>query len=207
MPNLDFTKLNNNLIPAVVQDAQTKQVLMLGFMNQEAYEKTLELGKATFWSRSKNRLWTKGEESGNFLEVVEIKPDCDNDAILIKAKPLGNTCHKGTYSCFSERLDRYKDSGPTAKILFLEKLQKIITKRKTSQDQNSYVYSLFQKGLDKIAQKVGEEATEVVIAGKNADKNELINEAADLVFHLLILLHAKNVSLTEVARELEKRSK
>jgi len=196
MLKLNFKKLNN-LIPAIIQDHQTKQVLMLGFMNKEAYKKTLKTKRVTFWSRTKQRLWMKGEESGSYLQVIEIKPDCDKDTLLIFAKPAGNTCHKDIYSCFGKKEDS---------ILFLEELYNIISQRRKSKELNSYVYSLFQKGLDKIAQKVGEEATEVVIAAKNEEKKELINESADLVFHLLILLNVKNVKINDIIKELKKRS-
>ena len=195
MKNLNFTKLNN-LIPAIIQDYETKQVLMLGFMNEEAYKKTLETKRVTFWSRTKKRLWTKGEESGNYLDVVEIKTDCDDDTLLILAKPVGNICHKDIYSCFGKKEEN---------VLFLEELYDVISQRKKSKSQNSYVYSLFQKGLDKIAQKVGEEATEVVIAAKNEKKKEFVSESADLIFHLLVLLNAKGVKIKDIVKELERR--
>jgi len=193
---LDFKKLNG-LIPVIIQDSLTKQVLMLGFMNKAAYQKTLKTKKVTFWSRSKKRLWTKGEESGNYLKVIKIKPDCDNDTLLILATPVGNTCHKDIYSCFGKKEDN---------ICFLEELYNIISSRKKGKNKESYVYSLFQKGLDKIAQKVGEEATEVVIASKNNNKKEFIGETADLVFHLLVLLNAKEIKLNDVVKELNRRS-
>ena len=193
--NLNFQKLNN-LVPAIIQDFRTKQVLMLGFMNEEAYEKTLKTKKVTFWSRTKKRLWTKGEESGNYLDVIDIKKDCDNDTLLILAKPVGDTCHKNIYSCFGA-----KESD----ILFLEELYDVISERKKSKNKNSYVNSLFEKGLDKIAQKVGEEATEVVIASKNKNKKEFISESADLIFHLLILLNVKGTKLNDVVEELVSR--
>ena len=175
-------------------------------MNEEAYKKTLKIKKVTFWSRTKKRLWTKGEESGNYLEVIDIKQDCDNDTLLIMAKPAGNTCHKDVYSCFGPSYAK-ATAGKEKSIVFLEELYNIISKRKISENKESYVSSLFQKGLDKIAQKVGEEATEVVIAAKNSSKKELVSESADLVFHLLLLLNAKKVKITDVIKELKKRQK
>jgi phosphoribosyl-ATP pyrophosphohydrolase/phosphoribosyl-AMP cyclohydrolase len=196
--NLDFSKLNG-LIPAIIQDANTNIVLMLGFMNQEAYEKTVSEKLVTFYSRTKNRLWTKGEESGNFLDVVNIKVDCDNDTILIKANPRGPVCHKGTDTCFEEK---NSDS-----ILFLDYLQDLICKRKIEMPEGSYTTKLFEKGINKIAQKVGEEAVELVIESKDNNDELFLNEAADLTYHLLVLLAAKNYKLSDVVGVLEKRHK
>src|SRR5688572_17251121 len=182
----DFTK--HVLLPAIVQDIHTRTVLMLGYMNAEAFEKTQKEGRVTFFSRSKNRLWTKGETSGNFLNVKKILLDCDNDTILIKANPAGPACHTGTDTCFNEI-----NSGN-----FLEKLQKIIKDRKNNPSEKSYTASLFKEGLNKIAQKVGEEATEVIIEAKDNDLQKFKNESADLLFHFLVLLEAKNISLNEV---------
>ena len=194
----DFSKLNG-LIPCIVQDAQTANVLMLGFMNEEAWAKTNETGKVTFWSRTKKRLWTKGEESGNFLHVVEKYLDCDSDTLLIRANPQGPVCHTGSTSCFG---DGYSEKG----IQFLTKLQKIINSRKNSADKNSYVKELFDKGRARIAQKVGEEATEVVVATmENASPQAILNEGADLLFHLMILLSEAGLSIEEVIGTLSDR--
>jgi phosphoribosyl-ATP pyrophosphohydrolase/phosphoribosyl-AMP cyclohydrolase len=195
---LDFEKLNG-LVPAIIQDASTNNVLMLGFMNPEAYEKTVSTKLVTFFSRTKNRLWTKGEESGNFLDVIEIIPDCDNDTILIKAKPRGPVCHKGTDTCFDEK------NGTS--ILFLDYLQELICKRKIEMPEGSYTTKLFSKGINKIAQKVGEEAVELVIESKDNNDDLFLNEAADLTYHLLVLLAAKNYKLSDVVSILEKRHK
>ncbi|MDQ6757458.1 MAG: bifunctional phosphoribosyl-AMP cyclohydrolase/phosphoribosyl-ATP diphosphatase HisIE, partial [Bacteroidota bacterium] len=176
---IDFDKYTDNLVPAIVQDADTNVVLMLGFMNEEAYKKTLETKLITFYSRSKQGLWTKGETSNNFLHLISIKTDCDNDSILIKAKPDGPVCHTGSDTCFNEK--NISDS-------FLYKLEKIIAERKNSPTENSYTSSLFKKGINKIAQKVGEEAVELVIEAKDNNKENFLNEAADLLFHYLILL-------------------
>lgn len=197
---LDFEKYADGLVPAVVQDSATGRVLMLGFINSEALEKTNETGKATFYSRTKKRLWTKGETSGNFLEVVSITPDCDMDTILIKAIPSGAVCHTGAETCFRE------SNGPaTASIEFLSRLEEVIESRRTNSNANSYVGSLFSKGVNKIAQKVGEEAVEVVIAAKDDDIEAFRNEAADLLFHYLILLNEKGVSLSDIAETLAER--
>jgi phosphoribosyl-AMP cyclohydrolase / phosphoribosyl-ATP pyrophosphohydrolase len=195
---LDFEKLNG-LVPAIIQDANTNKVLMLGFMNPEAYEKTVATKLVTFYSRTKNRLWTKGEESGNFLDVVEIIADCDNDTLLIKANPRGPVCHKGTDTCFEEK---NSDS-----ILFLDFLQDLICKRKIEMPEGSYTTKLFNKGINKIAQKVGEEAVELVIEAKDNNDDLFLNEAADLMYHLLVLLSAKNYKLSDVVKVLEKRHK
>jgi phosphoribosyl-ATP pyrophosphohydrolase/phosphoribosyl-AMP cyclohydrolase len=177
---IDFDKNKDGLVPVIVQDALTKNVLMLGYMNEEAYTKTIETNKATFFSRSKNRLWTKGEESGNFLNVVSIKNDCDNDSLLIQANPVGPTCHKGTDTCWGESND--------PNFGFLSKLEDIIKSRRTAVNSSkSYVASLFEKGINKIAQKVGEEAVEIVIESKDDNDDLFLNEGADLIFHFLIL--------------------
>ena len=195
----DFSKDTNGLLPAIVQDAQTGKVLMLGYMNEESLAKTKELNKVTFFSRSKNRLWTKGEESGNFLEVVDIKLDCDNDAFLIKAKPVGPVCHTGNDTCWFEK---NKDE-----FSFLHYLENIIQDRKQHPKDNSYTNLLFNKGLNKIAQKVGEEAVEVVIEAKDNNDELFKGEAADLLFHLLVLFAEKNISLNEVLSVLKERHK
>ena len=194
---VDFSKSADGLIPAIVQDAQSLKVLMLGYMNNEALEKTLAEKKVTFFSRSKNRLWTKGEASGHFLYLVNISIDCDNDSILIKANPNGPVCHTGKDTCFNEK----NNEG----ILFLEKLEQIIESRRTEVSENSYVSSLFKKGINKIAQKVGEEAVEVVIEAKDINDDLFKNESADLIFHLLILLQAKGFRLNDIVQVLEER--
>ena len=191
----DFTK--HTLIPAIIQDAATGVVLMLGYMNEEAFAKTQKESRVTFFSRSKNRLWTKGETSGNFLNVKNILLDCDNDTLLIKANPVGPACHTGADTCFNE-----KNSGA-----FLSKLQQIIKERKNNPSEKSYTASLFKDGINKIAQKVGEEATELIIEAKDNNPELFRNEAADLLFHYLILLEAKAVSLDEIIAVLEKRHK
>ncbi|ADF52326.1 bifunctional phosphoribosyl-AMP cyclohydrolase/phosphoribosyl-ATP diphosphatase HisIE [Zunongwangia profunda] len=203
--NIDFDKNNDGLVPAIIQDATTKKVLMLGYMNEEAYLKTNETKKVTFFSRTKNRLWTKGEESGNFLHLVSIKNDCDNDTLLVMVNPQGPTCHKGTGTCWGEE--------NKASFGFLSELEGIIAQRKKMsevapelrEDKNSYVVSLFDKGINKIAQKVGEEAVEVVIEAKDDDENLFLNESADLLFHYLILLRAKGYGLKDIAKVLEER--
>lgn len=191
----DFTKSRDGLVPAIVQDVNTNKVLMLAFMNNEAFEKTKKERRVTFFSRSKGRLWTKGETSGNFLNVKEIFLDCDNDAILLKVIPDGPACHTGSDTCFNEKNTGY----------FLQELQKIISDRKTNPSEKSYTSSLFKEGLNRMAQKVGEEATELIIEAKDNNPSLFKNEAADLIFHLLVLLEAKNVSLDEVIAVLEKR--
>jgi len=196
--NLDFQKLQG-LIPAIIQDNTTNKVLMLGFMNQEAYEKTQKENLVTFYSRTKNRLWTKGEESGNFLDVVSIKVDCDNDTLLIKANPRGPVCHTGSDTCFEE-----KNSDV---LSFIGYLQDLIDRRKTEMPEGSYTTKLFQKGINKIAQKVGEEAVELVIEAKDQNDDLFLNEAADLVFHLLVLLTAKNHRIEDVIEVLKSRHK
>lgn len=186
------------LVPAIIQDAQTKTVLMLGYMNKESIAKTIETNKVTFYSRSKQRLWTKGEESGNFLELVSMKSDCDQDAVLIKANPKGPTCHKGTDNCWGEE--------NSVDLSFLNTLESVISSRKAQEQSDvSYVAQLFEQGINKIAQKVGEEAVEVVIEAKDNNDNLFLEESADLLFHYLILLQAKNYSLSDVIRVLKSR--
>lgn len=186
---------NNALIPAIIQHAQTNQVLMLGYMNEESLEKTKEEGKVTFFSRSKNRLWTKGETSGNFLNVVSIQEDCDQDTYLIKVLPAGETCHTGSYTCF----------GGKDPIGFLHELQGIIQSRKENPDQQSYTASLFKKGTKKIAQKVGEEATEVILEAMDGKKELLIEESSDLLYHFLVLLADQGLKLEDVEAKLMER--
>ena len=197
---IDFTKNTNGLIPAIIQDNETKNVLMLGYMNQEAYDKTLETNKVTFFSRSKNRLWTKGEESGNFLNLVSIKNDCDNDTVLIQVNPVGPTCHTGLDTCWQEFNNQC--------FGFISKLEKTIQNRKeNAESEKSYVASLFAKGMNKIAQKVGEEAVEVVIEAKDNNDDLFLSESADLLFHYLILLQAKGFQLNDVVNVLKSREK
>ena len=193
---IDFSK-HDGLVPAIIQHAQTDQVLMLGYMNQEAFNKTEAEGKVTFFSRSKNRLWTKGEESGNFLFLKEIAVDCDNDTLLIKAMPQGPTCHTGSTSCFKEE---------TAKG-FIYKLENTIEQRIADGDNKSYTSSLFKRGVNKVAQKVGEEAVELVIEAKDDNLDLFTNEAADLLYHFLILLKTKDVKLEDIEAVLKGRSK
>jgi phosphoribosyl-AMP cyclohydrolase / phosphoribosyl-ATP pyrophosphohydrolase len=193
---LNFDKLNG-LIPCVIQDASTNRVLMLGFMNDEAYAKTLKEKRVTFYSRSKKRLWTKGETSGNFLELVSIVQDCDNDTLLIKVNPKGPACHTGADTCFNESNNNFD----------LNALQKIIKDRKSNPAKGSYTTSLFESGLNKIAQKVGEEAVELVIEAKDQNRSLFLNEAADLMYHYLVLLTAKDVELHEVMSILSNRHK
>jgi phosphoribosyl-ATP pyrophosphohydrolase/phosphoribosyl-AMP cyclohydrolase len=194
--NIEFSKYADGLVPAIVQDAATGDVLMLGFMNAQAVELTVAAGRVTFFSRSKQRLWTKGETSGNFLELVSIDADCDNDTLLIKALPTGPVCHTGSDTCFGER---------QTTISVLAELERIIAERKSEPTENSYVSKLFGKGLNKIAQKVGEEAVETVIAAKDDDVEAFKDEAADLLFHYLILLQAKDLRLEDVAEVLSTR--
>ncbi len=198
--NIDFSKSAHGLIPAIIQDNITLQVLMLGYMNAESYQKTIETGKVTFFSRSKSRLWTKGEESGNFLNVVDIKNDCDEDTLLIKVNPVGPTCHKGTDTCWAEINE--------SKFGFLSELEVTIAQRIANADsENSYVASLFKLGINKIAQKVGEEAVEVVIEAKDNNDQLFLDESADLLFHYMMLLQAKGFRLKDIEAVLEKRSK
>ena len=193
--NLDFSK-GNGLLPAIVQDAETQKVLMLGYMNQSAIEKTLLEKKVTFFSRSKNRLWTKGESSNNFLHLVDISVDCDRDTLLIKARPAGPVCHTGSDTCFDET---NQQTG------FLYHLERVIQDRRDNPSEGSYTTSLFKKGINKVAQKVGEEAVELVIEAKDDNKDLFLNEAADLMYHYLVLLAAKGHSLGEVTKILEER--
>jgi phosphoribosyl-ATP pyrophosphohydrolase/phosphoribosyl-AMP cyclohydrolase len=194
--NLDFKKMEG-LIPVVVQDDLSGKVLMLGYMNEEALAKTQESGRVTFFSRSKNRLWTKGETSGNFLEVISIQEDCYGDAILVKAKPLGPVCHTGADTCFQE--------SNTSQTGFIDQLRAIIKDRKANPTEGSYTASLFAKGINKLAQKVGEEAVELVIEAKDDHKELFLGEAADLLFHYLVLLEAKGYELDEVVQVLKQR--
>ena len=193
---IDFKKYSDGLAPAVIQDYATNKVLMLGFMNEDALNKTMAEGKVTFFSRSKKRLWTKGEESGHYLLVKQVLSDCDNDTLLIKAAPLGPTCHTGADTCWSER--NHNDN-------FLFYLEDIIKLRKASTDDTSYVRQLFSKGINKIAQKVGEEAVEMVIEAKDNNDDLFLNESADLLFHYLLLLNAKGHNLQDVIDVLTKR--
>ncbi|WP_370526747.1 bifunctional phosphoribosyl-AMP cyclohydrolase/phosphoribosyl-ATP diphosphatase HisIE [Flavobacterium sp. MDT1-60] len=199
MMNIDI-KSSRGLIPAIIQDSETKNVLMLGYMNEESIQKTIETQKVTFYSRSKQRLWTKGEESGNFLELVDIKNDCDGDTLLIQAKPVGPTCHTGADTCWQE--ENKENYG------FISNLEKTIaTRRENADSEKSYVASLFEKGINKIAQKVGEEAVEVVIEAKDDNDDLFLSESADLLFHYLILLQAKGFQLNDVVDVLKKRQK
>jgi phosphoribosyl-ATP pyrophosphohydrolase/phosphoribosyl-AMP cyclohydrolase len=194
--NIDFAKYSYGLVPEIVQEAATGDVLMLGFMNAEAIAQTKTSGRVTFFSRSKQRLWTKGETSGNYLEVTSITPDCDNDTLLIKARPAGPVCHTGAKTCFGDA---------DASLAFLHDLESVIASRSAEPVETSYVSKLFSKGLNKIAQKVGEESVETVIAAKDDDIEAFKNEAADLLFHYLVLLHAKGVGLTDITAVLMER--
>ena len=194
---IDFDKLGG-LVPAIVQDARTKNVLMLGFMNREAYDKTIATGKVTFWSRSRNCLWTKGETSGNYLNLIEVKNDCDKDTLLVKAIPDGPTCHTGTDTCWGED----NSSNP---LLFLTELQDFIEKRHEEMPEGSYTTSLFKKGINRIAQKVGEEALETVIEATNGSNDKMVYEASDLLYHLIVMLTEKGLRIEDVANELQKR--
>ena len=191
---------SNGLVPAIIQDATTKNVLMLGYMNIEAYQKTIDTNKVTFYSRSKQRLWTKGEESGNFLNLIDIKNDCDNDSLLIQVNPVGPTCHKGTDNCWGEE--------NTSNYGFFSTLENIIAERVANKDtQKSYVASLFSKGINKVAQKVGEEAVETVIEAMDNNDELFLYESADLMFHYLMLLQAKGFTLQDIEKELKARQK
>ncbi|WP_026474739.1 bifunctional phosphoribosyl-AMP cyclohydrolase/phosphoribosyl-ATP diphosphatase HisIE [Alkaliflexus imshenetskii] len=198
--NIDFSKSPDGLLPAIIQDNNTAKVLMLGYMNAEALEKTKVEGRVTFFSRSKKRLWTKGEESGNFLNVVSMASDCDADTILIKCVPVGPTCHTGADTCWNERND-------VDDILFLKHLQDFIDKRKAEMPEGSYTTSLFNKGTRKITQKVGEEAVETIIGAMANDDENFLYEGADLLYHLIVLLTHKGYRLEDLARELKKRHK
>ncbi|RUT80103.1 bifunctional phosphoribosyl-AMP cyclohydrolase/phosphoribosyl-ATP diphosphatase HisIE [Ancylomarina longa] len=196
---IDFEK-GEGLVPAIIQDVKTQKVLMLGYMNKESYEKTIETGKVTFFSRSKQRLWTKGEESGNFLNLKDLSLDCDKDTLLVKVDPVGPVCHKGTDTCWAEE-------NRAGNIDFLLQLQQVITERKKNLSEKSYTASLFQKGINKIAQKVGEEAVELVIEAKDDNQELFMGEAADLLFHYLVLLSAKEYRLEQVIDVLKQRHK
>ena len=195
--NIDFEKMNG-LVPAIIQDAETKKVLMLGYMNREAYEKTLSTKKVTFFSRARQCLWTKGEESGNFLNLVDIKIDCDQDTLLVTVHPDGPTCHKGTDTCWGEK----NESSP---LLFLTELQNFIEKRHKEMPEGSYTTSLFRDGLNRMAQKVGEEALEAVIEAVNGSDERLIYEISDMFYHLIVLLTSKGLRIEDVVSELEWR--
>jgi phosphoribosyl-ATP pyrophosphohydrolase/phosphoribosyl-AMP cyclohydrolase len=197
---LNFNKLTGDIIPAIIQDNNTGKVLMLGFMNREAYDKTVESGKVTFFSRSKKRLWTKGEESGNFLNVVSIHSDCDQDTLLIKVNPKGTVCHTGDDTCWGE-------TNKPDDLAFLKYLQDFIEKRKKEMPEGSYTTSLFKDGTAKIAQKVGEEAVETVIESLTDNDERLLYEASDLVYHLIVLLTHKGYRIEDIARELKRRHK
>lgn len=195
---IDFTKNTDQLIPVIIQDNETKNVLMLGYMNQEAFDLTITSKKVTFFSRSKNRLWTKGEESGNYLNLISYALDCDNDTLLIQVNPVGATCHKGSDTCWNQ--ENKQNFG------FLTQLEKTIQQRKNNANsETSYVASLFEKGINKIAQKVGEEAVEVVIEAKDSNDDLFLNESADLLFHYLILLQAKGFQLNDIVEILKSR--
>lgn len=193
--NINFKK-GNGLVPVIAQDSRTLQVLMLGYMNKEAYERTIESGKVTFYSRSKERLWVKGESSGNFLNVVHINEDCDQDALLIKVIPIGPTCHTGSTSCFGEETSKG----------FVYKLEHTINSRIDTKEIGSYTNELFNKGINKVAQKLGEEAVELIIEAKDSDDDAFKNEAADLIYHFLVLLKTKNISFNEIEAVLKERS-
>lgn len=195
--NLDFAKMAG-LVPAIIQDAETEKVLMLGFMNEEAYQKTMDSGRVTFFSRTKKRLWTKGEESGNFLNVVDMKVDCDNDTLLIRVHPMGPVCHQGTDTCWGEK-------NESSSVMFLKTLQDFICRRYEEMPEGSYTTSLFQSGVNKMAQKVGEEAVETVIEACNGSDERLIYEGADLLYHLIVLLTSKGYRIEDLARELQER--
>ncbi|MGM9759635.1 MAG: bifunctional phosphoribosyl-AMP cyclohydrolase/phosphoribosyl-ATP diphosphatase HisIE [Parabacteroides sp.] len=195
---LDFEKMGG-LIPAIVQDNDTHKVLMLGFMNEEAYEKTMQTGKVTFFSRTRNCIWTKGETSGNFLKVISVLVDCDNDTLLIKAQPAGPVCHTGADTCFGEKNEEA--------IMFLKYLQDFIERRRQEMPEGSYTTSLFMKGVNRMAQKVGEEAVETVIEATNGTDDRLVYEASDLIYHLIVLLTSKGLRIEDLAKELKKRHK
>lgn len=193
--NVDFSKYTDGLVPAIVQDADSRLVLMLGFMNEEALRVTRETNRVTFYSRSRNRIWTKGETSGNFLELVSITSDCDHDTVLVKARPAGPVCHTGQDTCFNE-----KNQPP-----FLDRLSETIRQRYNDRSAESYTSGLFNKGINAMAQKVGEEAVELVIESKDNDETRFLDEAADLLFHYMVLLRAKGYSIHDVVSVLEKR--
>lgn len=194
---IDFNKMNG-LVPAIIQDATTDKVLMLGYMNEEAYAKTVATNKVTFWSRTRNCLWTKGETSGNFLNVISMQIDCDNDTLLVKANPVGPVCHTGSDTCWGEKNER----NP---LLFLTELQDFIEKRHQEMPEGSYTTSLFKDGLNRMAQKFGEEALEAVIEATNGTSERLIYEASDMIYHLIVLLTSKGMRIEELAKELQER--
>ena len=194
--NIDYDKMNG-LVPAIIQDDKTLKVLMLGFMNKEAYEKTIETGKVTFWSRTKQTLWTKGETSGNYLNVVSIASDCDQDTLLIKVNPTGPVCHTGNDTCWGE-----KNENP---LMFLSELQRFIEKRHREMPEDSYTTSLFKEGLSRMTQKVGEEAVELVIESMKQNNPRMIYEASDMIYHLTVLLVSKGLSIEDIAKELIER--
>jgi phosphoribosyl-AMP cyclohydrolase / phosphoribosyl-ATP pyrophosphohydrolase len=194
---IDYKKMNG-LVPAIVVDSQTNQILMLGFMNEESLDKTIATGRVTFFSRSKNRLWTKGETSGNYLNLVDIKIDCDNDSLLLYVKPDGPTCHTGDYSCFGIE---------KSSITFLNQLSELIKQRKINLPEKSYTSKLFKEGTNRIIQKVGEEAIETIIAAKNRDRKEITEEVSDLVYHLLVMLAEQDIELEEIVSKLIERHK
>ena len=208
--SVDFAKMGG-LVPAIIQDADTKTVLMLGYMNEEALQKTLDTKKVTFWSRSRNCLWTKGETSGNFLHLVDIKVDCDNDTLLVKAHPDGPTCHTGTDTCWGESNEgdklRMKNEGCEVDnpLLFLSDLQDFIEKRHQEMPEGSYTTSLFKDGLNRMAQKVGEEALELVIEACNGTNERMIYEGSDMLYHLIVLLTSKGLRIEQMAKELQER--
>jgi len=194
---IDFGKMNG-LVPAIIQDAYTKNVLMLGYMNREAYDRTVETKRVTFYSRSRNCLWTKGETSGNFLNLVSIENDCDNDALLVKVRPEGPVCHKGTDTCWGGK-------NVDSPIMFLQQLQDFIDRRHEEMPEGSYTTSLFKDGLNRMAQKVGEEAIETVIEAVNGNDGRFVYEASDMLYHLIVLLTSKGLRIEDVAEELRKR--
>ena len=201
---IDFNKMDG-LVPAIIQDAQTDKVLMLGFMNEEAYKKTVETGKVTFWSRTRNTLWTKGETSGNFLNVVEILNDCDQDTLLIKANPVGPVCHTGADTCWNEKNPHKPANSKDNALLFLSELQDCIEKRHEEMPEGSYTTSLFKDGLNRMAQKVGEEALELVIEACNGTNERMIYEGSDMLYHLIVLLTSKGLRIEDMAAELRER--
>lgn len=206
--NIDFNKMHG-LVPAIIQDADTRQVLMLGFMNQQAYDMTVETGKVTFWSRTRNTTWTKGETSGNFLHVVDIKNDCDNDTLLIRVHPEGPVCHTGTDTCWGEKNEPSKtvadDNSEKNPLLFLTELQDFIEERHRQMPEESYTTSLFRDGLNRMAQKVGEEALELVIEAVNGTDDRMIYEGSDMLYHLIVLLTSKGLRIEQMAQELMER--
>ena len=201
---IDFNKMDG-LVPAIIQDAQTDKVLMLGFMNEEAYQKTVETGKVTFWSRSRNTLWTKGETSGNFLNVVEILNDCDQDTLLIKANPVGPVCHTGADTCWNEKNPHKAANNKENALLFLSELQDFIEKRHEEMPEGSYTTPLVKDGLNRMAQKVGEEALELVIEACNGTNDRMIYEGSDMLYHLIVLLTSKGLRIEDMAAELRER--